>query len=154
MALQEYIRPELTFVLEDTQSRDELFGVFCRAIGELRPELEQQDLAKSLLEREAQSATSTPEGIAFPHALAQSIDETFVALAKIPGGLDFGRSDHPRSDLVFCMFGSSDRPWEHVRLLARLARLVHTAESRDRLRAAKDAADLYSRMIKEDQSHE
>ena len=99
-------------------------------------------------------ATSTPEGVAFPHALAENIDQTFVALAKIPSGVDFGIPQHPKSDLVFCMFGSSDQPWEHVKLLARLARLVHTEDARERLRMATNGADLYARLLEEDQSHE
>ncbi len=142
------------FVRDDVQSREELFELFSEAIHLLQPDLDGEELKRHLLDREAQTSTSTPEGVAFPHALAPEIRETCVALARIDGGVDFGVPKHPRSDLVFCMFGNTEQPWEHVRLLARLARLVHTEKARDRLRVAADAEDLYARLLEEDRTHE
>jgi mannitol/fructose-specific phosphotransferase system IIA component (Ntr-type) len=90
--------------------------------------------------------------VAFPHAMAIEIDQTLVAAVYVPGGVDFGMARHPPPDLIFCMFGSPQHPWEHVRLLARLARLVRSEEARARLRATTDAADLYARLVQEDRS--
>ncbi|MCZ7597292.1 MAG: PTS sugar transporter subunit IIA [Gammaproteobacteria bacterium] len=52
-----------------------------------------------LMAREKQMPTSTPEGVAFPHALAAEIDKTHVAAALLKPGVDFGVAHHPRSDL-------------------------------------------------------
>ena len=65
-----------------------------------------------------------------------------------------GVPEHPRCDLILGMFGSSENPWEHVRLLARLARIVHTEASRRNLRMAVDGQDLYRKLLEEDRSHE
>jgi len=154
MALQKYIRRELILVRDEGASRDELFHLFALAVQAVQPALDGETLMRLLIQREAQSPTSTPEGVAFPHALAPDIAETYVALARVADGVDFGVPGHGPCDLVFCMFGNSEKPWEHVRILARLARLVHTTDARHNLRIAKDASDLYGRLMDEDRSHE
>ena len=40
------------------------------------------------------------------------------------------------------MFGDSNEPFSHVRLLARLARIAHSPGALDRLRAGLDARDV------------
>ncbi|MFG0331385.1 MAG: PTS sugar transporter subunit IIA [Phycisphaerales bacterium] len=153
MALEPYIRPELTFVLDGVESKSKLFELMAQAVDELVEALDGETLQRRLEAREEQMATSTPEGVAFPHALAPEIDKTFILAARLKSGVDFGVPDHPKSDLIFCMFGSSKDPWEHIRLLARLARIVRSDEARSKLRGASDAADLYQRLLAEDRSH-
>jgi len=154
MALSEFVDPQLALVLGDVPSRDDLFAKISAAACALHPEISTQQLVDRLIEREEQVATSTPEGVAFPHALMPEIGRTLVGLARVDGGVDFGQSAHPRSDLVFFMLASPGRPWEHLRLLARLARLVHEETSRRRLREAPTAEALFEVLLEEDRSHE
>jgi len=162
MALEPYLRRELVFILPGAEGpasqpammRDDLFRHFSRAACAALPDQDETDLHRRLLERERQMPTSTPEGIAFPHAVADHIDQTIVLAARAPGGVDFGVAAHPRADLIFCMFGCSTNPWQHVRLLARLARIVHDPKARTELRAAGTPAQLHDRLITADQSHD
>ncbi|MCA9310903.1 MAG: PTS sugar transporter subunit IIA, partial [Phycisphaerales bacterium] len=97
--------------------------------------------------------TSTPEGVAFPHAMLPAIKKTIIIPAILRPPVDFGVRSHPAASLIFCMFGDSNEPFSHVRLLARLARIAHSPGALDRLRAATDAADLYSILVAEDRAH-
>lgn len=153
MALEPYLQPGMTLVLQDVGSRDELFRLLSSTVDESIPALNGQELFDRLVERERQHPTSTPEGVAFPHALSPDIEVTQLVVACVDPGVDFGVPEHPVSDLIFCMFGPTAEPWEHVRLLARFARICRTEEARARLRAAVDAADLYTRLLREDRSH-
>jgi len=153
MELAPYLREHLCTVIDQPMTRDDLLRRFSEAVDSLLPDVNSDALTARLIDREEQSPTSTDEGVAFPHAIAPDIDTTVVAAARISPGVDFGVKRHPRCDLVFCMFGSSKDPWEHVRLLARLARIVHTADARKRLRSAKTADELYQRLLQEDRSH-
>jgi PTS system fructose-specific IIA component len=154
MALRPYIRPELTFVMESVPSRDVLFSHFVDRVVKLLPGVDANGLRQRLIDRERQMPTSTPEAVAFPHGISPEIDRTWIAVARIAQGVDFGAEDHPRARLVFCMFGSSRDPWEHVRLLARLSRICHTERARNRLRAAADDASLYQALLEEDAAHD
>jgi len=153
MALQPYIRPELTFIFEDVRSRDDLFRRLAASVDTLIPSLNGEALVQRLIARETQMATSTPEGVAFPHALSAEISKTLMVVALVKPGVDFGVAHHPVSDLIFCMFGPTSDPWDHVRLLARLARIVRSEPARNRLRACGDTTQLYEALLAEDRSH-
>lgn len=153
MALEPHLRPDLILILDSCGTREALFDEICRAVNSHIPALDVAALKAKLIEREEQVPTSTPEGVAFPHALSPEIDTTLVVVARVKGGVTFGQPEHPPADLVFCMFGPSKSPWEHVRLLARLARLVHTEHARQSLRDATDAQALYDRLVTEDRAH-
>lgn len=153
MALQPYIRPELTFIFNDIESRDDLFQRLAGSVDSMIPALNGEALVQRLIAREKQMPTSTPEGVAFPHALSPEINKTLVAVALLKPGVDFGVAHHPVSDLIFCMFGPTSDPWDHVRLLARLARIVRSEPARQRLRASEDTTQLYETLLAEDRSH-
>ncbi len=128
--------------------------LIAKAVKQQLSDADENVLQQFLIDREMQMPTSTPDGVAFPHALAPQVERTMVVAARVVEGVDFGVTGHPPCDLILCLFGTSENPWEHVRLLARLARLVHTESSRTNLRAAVDADDLYQRLLDEDRSHE
>ncbi len=152
MALQPYLRPDLILILEGVPSRDDLFTRLAGAVDAMIPALRGDALVQRLIARERQMPTSTPEGVAFPHALASEISKTHVAAALLRPGVDFGVAHHPRSDLIFCMFGPTSDPWDHVRLLARLARIVRAEPARARLRGAANPMELYELLLAEDAS--
>lgn len=153
MDLASYLQRELMLVVDEPLTRDELFELISRHVDGLLPALDGDTLKQQLIDRESQSPTSTPEGVAFPHALSEEISRTLIVTVLARQGIDFGHADHPSCDLIFCMFGSTTTPWEHVRLLARLARLVHTNESQQRLRAAQSGEELFEALVEEDRSH-
>lgn len=153
MVVEPYLHPDLTLVIEGSMTRSELFDRLTAAVDDLIPSIDGAELKRLLESREAQGPTSTPEGVAFPHAMSAEIDRTMIVAIRVLGGVDFGVPNHPRADMVFALFGSPNNPWDHVRLLARLARLMHTDEARQRVRGAKTAEALYQHLLEEDRAH-
>ena len=151
MHLDELIQEDRILVLDACKDRDELLRRLAKAAGDLGPS--EETLLEALHQREASGATSTPEGVAFPHALHPDIKETALVVALVRAGTAFGKSDHPHCDLIFCLFGEPSHPWVHVQLLARLARIARGTGAMDRLRACKDPSSLYAAMVEEDRSH-
>jgi len=154
MRLESYISSSRTLAIHDAPGRDEVLSRVAEAAAAALPEVDQQTLQEALLDRERQMPTSTPEGVGFPHALLPGIRETIVVAATVKPGVSFGVEDHPPVDLIFAMFGSSGKPWEHVRLLARLARIARAHGAIDRLRAPEDAQGFYEAILEEDRSHD
>lgn len=153
MVVEPYLHPDLTLVIEGSMTRSELFDRLTEAVDDLIPSIDGKELRRLLEARETQGPTSTPEGVAFPHAMSEEIDRTLIVAIRVVGGVDFGVPGHPRADLIFALFGSPSNPWDHVRLLARLARLMHTEEARQRMRAAKTAEALHQHLLEEDRAH-
>jgi mannitol/fructose-specific phosphotransferase system IIA component (Ntr-type) len=54
---------------------------------------------------------------------------------------------------VFTIAGDAARPWEHVRLLARLSRIAVDDAARKRLRESPDDAALLRALLQEDARH-
>jgi PTS system nitrogen regulatory IIA component len=154
MRLESYLSSSRTLAVQDASGRDEVLQRLADVAGAALPEVDAETLYKALLDRESQMPTSTPEGVGFPHALLPGIRETVIVAATLKPGVSFGVEDHPPVDLVFSMFGSSGKPWEHVRLLARLARIARGHGALDRLRGPEDAQGFYEAILEEDRSHD
>jgi mannitol/fructose-specific phosphotransferase system IIA component (Ntr-type) len=110
-------------------------------------------LEQAFTERLRRGGVATPEGVAFPHAVIAGVRRTAVGCLLIPGGVDLDPAQ-PASDVVFVLAGDSAKPWEHVRLLARLSRIAADDGSRRRIRSAANDESLMEILLKEDASHE
>lgn len=152
MRLEPYLDPNLAIVLDKPDGKDAVLDALAAAASEAigRPA---EEIAATLRAREEQMPTSTPEGVGLPHALLKGVDRTLVIPMLLRPGIKFGPANHPPADLVFGMFGPDDKPWDHLRILARIARLVRMESVRKNLRDAKDAAALNEALLKEDRDH-
>ncbi|MBI1367804.1 MAG: hypothetical protein GC162_04030 [Planctomycetes bacterium] len=154
MKLTQYIRDNLAWVIDgEGQSRDELLHALSERVHAASSGIATETLYKALLEREGKGSTATPEGVALPHAMLDGITENFVAVALVRGGVDFQSPRVKSVDLVFMLIGPANQAWEHIRILARLARICHDPSGLARLRDAEDGADLYERLTAEDGRH-
>ncbi len=153
MPLEKVFSPSRALILTGTLTRDELLERVAELAAATLGEISPDELLAALRSREDQMPTSTPEGVAFPHALLPQIEGSAVVIALAPEGVRFSKRDHPSVTLVMAMFGNSAEPWEHVRLLARLARIARGEGALERIAEASDAEDLYEKIMAEDRAH-
>lgn len=83
-----------------------------------------EEVEAGLLEREEVMSTGIGHGIAIPHARLESVAEIRLALVRYPEGIDFDALDHKPVFLAFGVIGPPQGTGLHVKLLARIARLV------------------------------
>ncbi|MFE3541701.1 fructose-specific PTS transporter subunit EIIC [Nocardia sp. NPDC059177] len=96
---------------------------------------------RAALDREAQSATGLPGGIAIPHCRAAAVTTASLAFARLAPKVDFGAPDGP-ADLVFLIAAPEGAGTDHMKLLSALARaLVRPAFVAD-LRSATTPAEV------------
>lgn len=91
--------------------------------------------------REAQMATGMPGGIGLPHARSEHVTAPSLAVAKVPGGVDFGAPDGPAT-LVFLIAAPASGDSDHLQILAALARRLVHESFRTSLHDAPDAATV------------
>ena len=99
--------------------------------------------------REAQMATGMPGGIGLPHARSAHVVAPSLAVAKVPGGVDFGAPDGPAT-LVFRIAAPAEGDGDHLQILAALARRLVHESFRTSLHEAPDAgtvADIVTREV-------
>jgi len=142
MRLEPLLQPDRTLILEGHSEAKEVLRELADRAHESLREVPADALYEALVDRERRYPTSTPEGVAFPHAMLSEITDTLVLAALLRPAVAFREGDHPPVDVVFAMFGSASKPFQHVQLLARLARVVRGDGALHRLRAAPDAEVL------------
>jgi len=149
MRLEPLLKPEFVLILPRSRDREEVLRDLARRAAAVLPRTTSDSIYLALLERERRRATSTPEGVAFPHAVLDSIDRTLLFVALLRPGVSFSGQS---CDVVFALFGHSSAPMDHVRLLARLARLARAEGALERLRAAETESALYQTLLTEDRT--
>ncbi len=153
MRLEPLLKPDLVLVLDGVGNREAVLKALASAaVGALNG-VDQGVLEKELADREKRYPTSTPDGVAFPHAMLADIETTVVVAVLLRPGVRFGVESHPAADIAFGTFGCAERPFGHVRLLARLARIARGPGALERLRASSDSSELFKRLIDEDRLH-
>jgi mannitol/fructose-specific phosphotransferase system IIA component (Ntr-type) len=100
------------------------------------------DALQRLEEREKVMSTGIGGGIAIPHARTPAVDRTLVALGRSHAGVPFNAVDAKPVQIVFLILGPPDSSAEHVKVLARIARLVKRPGFLPAAAAAETAAAL------------
>jgi PTS system nitrogen regulatory IIA component len=94
--------------------------------------------------REEVSSTALPSGIAIPHPrrpLPSALGESVIAFGTTPSGIPFGDPMGGLTDIFFLVCCRDDRT--HLRVLARLTRLLQRSDFVDELRAATTPAEAW-----------
>lgn len=153
MRIEPLLVPERVVLLSGLSERDGVLRELAAVASSGLPDRSDDELYEALHERERRYPTSTPEGVAFPHAMLEGIESTVLVAAVVRPSVDFRPGEHPPVDLAFAMFGSSAEPFQHVRLLARLARVCRGDGALDRFRSASDEGAFLEALIDEDRAH-
>jgi PTS system nitrogen regulatory IIA component len=97
-----------------------------------------------LLERERLGTTGVGNGIAIPHGKLPEIKELFGLFARLDEPVDFDAIDEQPVDLVFLLLAPEGAGADHLKALARVARLLRDPDVAHKLRDSRDVEALYS----------
>jgi PTS system nitrogen regulatory IIA component len=97
-----------------------------------------------LLQRERLGSTGIGDGIAIPHGKLAKLDRLFGLVARLEKPIDFEALDSQPVDLLFLLLAPEGAGADHLKALARIARIVREPGILDRVRAARDADALYA----------
>ncbi len=124
MRLADYIRPE--FILPDLHADDAESTI--RALSEhltLQHVVEDgAEVNQALMERERLHTTAIGHGVAIPHATVDGVDYTILLVAVAPDAIRFGPPESEPCRIFFLLLSPPGQESEHIKLLARLSRLV------------------------------
>lgn len=113
------------------------------------PEINAERLIEVLWERERLGSTAIGDGIAIPHGKLPGLRGVLGAFGRHPNGVNFDSLDGGLTKLFFLLVAPEDSVGQHLKALARVARLLKDRGFRECLLAAPDRAELY-RLIREE----
>jgi nitrogen PTS system EIIA component len=97
-----------------------------------------------LMQREKLGSTAVGNGIAIPHGKMPGLTRLFGLFARLDRLVDFDALDNQPVDLVFLLLAPEGAGADHLKALARIARLLRDQTIAHKLRATQDAESLYA----------
>ena len=111
---------------------------------ELKGRIGERDVFEVLLERERLGTTGVGAGIAIPHGKLPRLERLHGLFAKLDRPIDFEAIDEQPVDLIFVLLAPEAAGADHLKALARIARLLRDSTVAHKLRATHDAESLYA----------
>jgi nitrogen PTS system EIIA component len=102
-----------------------------------------------LLQREKLGSTGVGNGIAIPHGKLPKLNKLFGLFARLDRPIDFEALDGQAVDLVFLLLAPETAGADHLKALARVARLLRDPDVARKLRESRDGEALYAVLMLE-----
>lgn len=105
---------------------------------------DEREIFETLNQRERLGSTGVGSGIAIPHGKLAKMDTLFGMFARLEKPVDFEALDGEPVDLVFLLLAPEAAGADHLKALARVARLLRDPEVAKKLRSSRDAASIHA----------
>jgi PTS system nitrogen regulatory IIA component len=97
-----------------------------------------------LMQREKLGSTGVGNGIAIPHGKLPNLGKLFGLFARLDRAIDFEALDSQPVDLVFLLLAPEGAGADHLKALARVARLLRDPDVARKLRDSRDAEAMFA----------
>jgi mannitol/fructose-specific phosphotransferase system IIA component (Ntr-type)/DNA-binding XRE family transcriptional regulator len=121
IAFSELANNRLVFMRLEFTEKSDLLRYMIEKIGILYSTFDLERAHKKLMSREAEDSSGLGNGVAVPHLFMDELDQTIIAIAKIPKGIDFSAIDNKPVHLVCLILSNPDSYQSHLNLLAYFA---------------------------------
>ncbi|HPY18525.1 MAG TPA: PTS sugar transporter subunit IIA [Polyangiaceae bacterium] len=105
---------------------------------------------KTLTDRESLQSTGIGDGVAIPHGSLEALVTQTAAIVLCPDGVDFHSIDGRPAKIFVGVIGPRGSTGEHLRMLARISRLLRDGNLRDRLLEASDGTQAFDVIVEEE----
>jgi PTS system nitrogen regulatory IIA component len=109
-------------------------------------ELNERDILEVLQQRERLGSTAVGSGVAIPHGKLPKLGRLFGLFARLDKPIDFEALDDQKVDLVFLLLAPEGAGADHLKALAKIARLLRDPEIARKLRESRSVDALYDVM--------
>ncbi|MGX1740566.1 PTS IIA-like nitrogen regulatory protein PtsN [Bosea sp. NPDC055353] len=106
--------------------------------------LPDRELFEALLQRERLGSTGIGDGIAIPHGRMPAIDRLVGLFARTEKPIDFDALDGQPVDIIFVLIAPEGAGADHLKALARVARVLRNQTVLEQVRKARDPAAIYA----------
>jgi nitrogen PTS system EIIA component len=143
MPLSDLVAPQAVIPVLKVNSKKQVLQELAARAGELTGRGD-RDILEILQQREKLGSTGVGNGIAIPHGKLPKLDRLFGLFARLDRPIDFEALDGQPVDLVFLLLAPEAAGADHLKALARIARLLRDPDTAKRLRESRDAEAIYA----------
>jgi len=111
-----------------------------------------EKILQAVLDREKLGSTGIGQGVAIPHAKTDKVAEIVCAFGASRKGVEFDALDGEKVYTIFLMIAPQDSAGMHLKVLAKISRLLKDKFFRKALREAKTPNEVI-KIIKEEDTY-
>ncbi len=143
MDLSDLIKPDAILASLKANSKKQALQALAEKAAEMTG-LDEREIFETLVQRERLGSTGVGGGIAIPHGKLAKLDRIFGLFARLPKPIDFESLDDQPVDLIFLLLAPESAGADHLKALARIARLFREPGVVGKLRASTDKSALFA----------
>ena len=135
-----------------SQTKKEVLKELVQVLSSAHSVKNSPDILEALLEREELGSTGIGQGIAIPHGKSDSVGGVVAALGISKRGIDFDSLDGEPVHTFFMLIAPSNSAGVHLKILAKISRLLKDKFFRQALREAKTPEEAL-KLIKDENDY-
>lgn len=150
MKILDYINEQT--VLTDLISGDKkgVIDELAQPVAELTG-LDHREIVRVLIERERLGSTGIGDGIAIPHGKINGLESLVLGFGLSRKGVNFDALDGKPTHIFFLLLSPDNSTGIHLRILARISKLLKEASFKETLMQAKAPSDVISTIAEVDE---
>ncbi len=153
MHLTDILRPEMVWPQLSASTKPEVIRELARHMAANDTTLDETSIGEILMERERLGSTGIRDGIAIPHGKVPGLNRIIIACGRSEKGIDFDAHDKKPTHLFFVLLAPESAAGQHLKVLAKLSRILNDANFREKLMTSKNAAEIFHNIIDEDKKN-
>ena len=143
MPLNDLVAPQAVIPALKVNNKKQALQEIAERAAELTGRAE-REILDVLMQRERLGSTAIGNGIAIPHGKLPKLDRLFGLFARLDRPIDFEALDRQPVDLIFLLLAPENAGADHLKALARIARLLRDPDIIRMLRDSTDREALYA----------
>lgn len=139
-------------IISDLKAMDKR-GVLEEMVGDVAIKsagLDKERLLEILLEREKLGSTGIGYGVAIPHGKLKNLDCLVVTFGRSVTGIDYQSLDNKPAHLFFLILAPEDSAAAHLKILARISKLLKDPSFRKKLLSASSRDEIFHAIAEEE----
>lgn len=112
---------------------------------------DQKDLVRVLMDRERLGSTGIGSGIGIPHGKIKDLESLVLGFGLSRKGVDFEAIDGQPTHIFFILITPENSTGLHLKLLARISRILKNDHFKEKLQNAKSHDEILSIIKEEDE---
>ena len=137
-------------VSTDKASTLEELSIFLKSKGLVS---NKENLLNALMEREKLGSTGIGENVAIPHAKISEINQIITIFGRSKEGIEFDSLDKKPVHFIYLVLAPANSSGQHLKVLARISRLLKNKSLREAIMSATDTNQIYSIISDEDSKY-
>lgn len=132
------------------KNKDEALAELVNTIIKGGIKLNYSSIIEVLKQRESLGSTGIGDGVAIPHGKIAELDDIVVAFGRSTEGVSYNSLDGKPVHLFFLLLAPENSAGQHLKILAKISKMLKEADFRKKLIKAKSQSDLYQVIIEQE----